>query len=121
MKTLLFLLLIPLYSMAGNIDNYKYYQTDNIISNNSSPYYAAYIKNDNPCIFIKDFKKDKVQEFCQMGESPFNLKRDAPSIYPTRMYLLGSTLFFNVAAPWNEQKCEIYLPDSSITCESTGK
>lgn len=106
--------------MADDVTNYKFYQTDNYVPNGREPFYAAYIKNDSPCIFIKDIKKDKTQEFCQMGDTPFDLKRDTPSVYPIQMTISAFTLHFIVAAPWNEQKCEIDLIESNISCESTG-
>ncbi|MGB0944580.1 MAG: hypothetical protein ACPGUE_19395 [Marinomonas sp.] len=121
MKLLHLALLFPLHLSAESMENYRFYQTDNIIPDNNSPYFSAFIKKNNPCIFVKDLKKNTTHEYCKMGNSGLDLKRDTPSIYPTRVYILGSTLFFNVAAPWNEQRCEIFLGDKSITCEPTGK
>ncbi|WP_299494362.1 hypothetical protein [uncultured Shewanella sp.] len=122
MKLLIYisLLVVSFSACSDDISNYKYYQIDSNISDGKGPFYAVYIKNDNPCIFIKDFKKKQTQEFCQMGDSPFDLKRDSPSIYPTQMKISAFTLHFIVAAPWNEQKCEISLIRKSISCESTG-
>ena len=115
-------LLISSFSVvADQIGQYKYYQTDNIISEGRDAYYAAYIKNDNPCIFVKDLRENKTREYCKMGDSGLDLKNDYPSIYPSRVRITGTTLYFIVAAPWNEQSCKISFPHNLIQCESTGR
>lgn len=106
---------------AEDIAKYRYYQTDNIIPEGRDAYFAAYIKNNNPCIFVKDIRENNTLEFCQMGDSGLNLKSDYPSIYPSRLRMSGTTLYFIVAAPWNEQKCKISFPHNQIQCEPTGK
>ena len=113
-------LIMSLPLMADDVTNYKFYQTDNYVPNGREPFYAAYIKNDNPCIFIKSIQEGSTKEFCDMGNSQLNLKRDFPTIYPINIRLSGSSLYFIVAAPWNEQKCEIFFPEKSITCTPTG-
>lgn len=113
-------LLIPIYTMAMDTEYLKYYQTSDIVPNGKKPRYAAYITNNNPCIFIKSIQEGSTKEFCDMGNSKLNLKRDFPTIYPINIRLSGSSLYFTVAAPWNEQKCEIFFPEKSITCTPTG-
>lgn len=117
----IFVFIISLSVSAEEISKYRFYQTDNIIPEGREAYYAAFIKNDNPCIFVKDLRENKIQEYCKMGESGLDLKNDYPSIYPSRVRMTGTTLYFIVAAPWNEQKCKISFPHSLIQCESTGK
>jgi len=90
---------LPFSLVADQIDQYKYYQTDNIIPNKRSPYYAAFLKIDDPCLFVKDFRKNEIQEYCQMEDSGLDLRRDYPSIYPVDMTISGLTLYFIVAAP----------------------
>ena len=117
----LVLLVSSISVVADDIIQYKYYQTDNIVPNKRAPYYAAFLKFDEPCLFVKDFRKNETQEYCQLGDSGLDLKRDYPSIYPVDMTISGLTLYFIVAAPWNEQECEIFFPKKSITCKSTGR
>ena len=107
--------------VAEDINNYRYYQTDNIFPKRENARFAVYIKSDNPCIFLKNNKDNSIEEFCQMGDSGLNLKDDYPSIYPADLRQSGASLYFIVAAPWNEQECEIFFPEKSITCESTGR
>lgn len=109
-----------MYAMTMDTDTLRYYQTNNIVPNGKKPHYTAYITNNNPCIFIKFLQEDTTKEFCEMGNSKLNLKRDFPTIYPINIRLSGSSLYFTVAAPWNEQKCEIFFPTKSINCEPTG-
>ena len=121
-KWIILALLVSSFSVvADDISNYKHYQIDSNISDGRGPFYAVYIKNDNPCIIAKNFKDASTTEYCKMGNSGLDLKRDHPSIYPSDLTISALTLSFIVAAPWNEQKCEIYFPEKSITCESTGR
>ncbi|KZM40808.1 hypothetical protein OA92_02205 [Marinomonas sp. SBI22] len=115
------LLIMSLTSVANEITQYKYYQTDNIVPNGREPHYAVYIINKEPCIFVKDFREDEVEEYCKLDDSELDLKINSPTIYPIDLRLSSKTLYFTVAAPWNEQKCEIFFPRKSITCESTGR
>ena len=107
--------------VAGDINNYRYYQIDKDLPNGKGPFYAVYIKKNDPCIFIDDYRKDSTLRLCKMGESGLNLERDYPSIYPVEMKLFGGTFNFYVAAPWNEQECKIEFPEKEITCEPTGR
>ena len=121
-KWIILALLVSSFSVVANdLDNLKYYQTSNTQPGETNPSFAVFIKNNEACIFLKDFRDNSIKEFCQMGESPFNLKTDFPSVYPASMQMTRASLYFIVAAPWNEQECEIYFPEKSITCESTGK
>ena len=114
-------LLIPFYAVAIDIKDVRFYQTDNIVPNGRTPHYSVYIKNDNPCIFVDDLRKSRTTEYCDIEGTDYNFKNDFPSIYPINLRLSGASLYFIVAAPWDEQKCEIFFPENSITCESTGK
>lgn len=121
-KLLTTMMFMSIFSvLADDLDNLKYYQTSNTQPGETNPNFAVFIKNNEACIFLKDFRDNSIKEFCQMGESPFNLKTDFPSVYPASMQMTRASLYFIVAAPWNEQECEIYFPDKSITCESTGR
>lgn len=108
-----------LFSYVGE-NNFRYYQVDKNIPNGKGPFYAVYIKNNDPCIFVDDITEKTTHRFCKMGNSGFDLEKDYPSIYPVEMRMSGSFHFY-VAAPWNEQKCEIYLPRLRLTCKPTGK
>ena len=123
MKTLLsiIIVLISVPASALDLNNLKYYQTSNTLPGEQNPRFAVYIKNDEPCIFLKNFRSDKIQEFCEISGSDFNLKRDFPNVYPSSIRMTRASLYFIAAAPWNEHKCKIYFPDKSITCEPTGK
>ncbi|KJZ11468.1 hypothetical protein TW85_16675 [Marinomonas sp. S3726] len=116
-----FLSLSSLYVSAEMEMLYKYFQTDNVVPNGREPHYFVYIKNDNPCIFIDDLRKNLTTEFCDIEGTDYNFKHDFPSIYPANIRISGSSLYFIVAAPWNEQKCRIYLPRQKLTCEPTGR
>ena len=104
-----------------NISEYRYYQIDKDLPNGKGPFYAVYIKKNDPCIFIYNYRKDSTLRLCEMGESGLNLERDFPSIYPVEMKLFGGTFNFYVAAPWNEQECKIEFPENEVTCKSTGR
>ena len=108
-----------LFGYVGE-NNFRYYQTDKSLPNGKGPFYAIYIKKDDPCIFVDDLKEKTTHRFCKMGDSGLNLETDYPSIYATEMHL-GGYFYFYVAAPWSEQKCKIYLPRLELTCEPTGK
>lgn len=103
------------------ISDYKYYQSDNFEYGEKKISYIAYIKTDDPCIYIKDIKMDNTTRFCKMGNSNIDLENDSVSVYPVRLSLFGGYLKFTIAAPWDEQKCQIDLYKKSINCESTGK
>ncbi|MEP7730714.1 hypothetical protein [Marinomonas primoryensis] len=108
-------------SFGLDISNYRYYQINKDLPNGKGPFYVVYIKKDDPCIFVDKIKDKTTHRFCRMGDSELDLEKNHPSIYPILMQLFGSRFSFVVAAPWNEQQCEIYLPRMELTCEPTGK
>ena len=115
-------LLISSFSVvADDINQYKYFQTDNIVPNGRAPHYEAYIKNNDPCIFVNNLRENTIEKYCKLDESGYDLEVNYPSVYPVDLRLSGSSLYFIAAAPWNEQKCEIFFPKKSIICESTGR
>ena len=103
------------------ISDYKYYQIAKDLPKGKDPIFIAYMKLNSPCIFVDDLRTNTTQEYCKLDESGYDLKVDYPSVYPIDLRLSGASLYFIAAAPWNEQECEIFFPEKSITCESTGK
>lgn len=105
--------------LADDIFEYNYFQLWQ-----SSPTEKVrgrvYIKRNDPCIFVDNFKKDKTTRFCKLGTSGLDLERDYPSIYVVSPSLLLDSVTFYVAAPWNEQKCKFDILNSTIICEGTG-
>ena len=125
-KKLSFVLLatlsFPLFSQnTDKIQEYRYYQIDKDLPNGKGPFYAIYIMKNDPCIFIDDYRKNSTLKLCEMADSGLNLERDSPSIYPVEMKYFAGTFSFIVAAPWNEQECNISFPKLILTCEPTGK
>ena len=118
---LLFILFFSINAISEDINLYKYYQTDQIIPKRKTPHYIVYIKNNDPCIYAYNIKNNEETRFCEMGNTGLNLERDYPTIYPVNLTLRLGVFSFTVAAPWNEQKCEIFLPKNRLTCEPTGK
>lgn len=109
--SLLLLALMPVSAIADDISGYRYYQTNSSQHGEKSEF-IAYIKNDDPCIYIKDIEKNKTSQFCEIqpntGHGSISLIGD-PNIYPFEMHFLAGRFHFFVAAYWAEQKCEISL------------
>lgn len=82
---------------------------------------SVYLLKSDPCVYIEIFKKNKTQRFCQIGDSGINLNVDHPSAYIIDLTNDGHTIYFNVAAPWDEQYCEISVSTLEISCKPTGK
>lgn len=119
---LLMLVLIPSLSRSESIDNYYYYQLNKGGARNPKYTHAVYLRKDDPCIFLEDLDKKEKFRFCELGDSGLNLSTDYPTIWATDFHLISGNVFsFIVAAPWNEQQCEINIIKSQITCKSTGK
>ncbi|TDO99759.1 hypothetical protein DFP79_0762 [Marinomonas balearica] len=115
-----FLIFFSIGVFADDIDQYRYYQTDQILPKRKSAHYIVYIKNNDPCIYTYNLREKKTVRFCEMGDSGLNLERNYPSIYPVDLTLRLGGFDFKVAAPWSEQKCQIYFPRMKLTCEPTG-
>jgi hypothetical protein len=107
------ILLLSFSVYADDVSLYKFYANDGS--------YMAYIKKNDPCIYAGYIKENDIRKYCEMGSSNINLQKNSPSVYVSRFSLFGPYLDIIVAAPWNEQECEIYLPKNRLTCESTGK
>ena len=116
---LILAVLMSFYTAAIDIKDVRFYQTDNIVPNGREPHYEAYIKNNDPCIFVNNLRENTIEKYCKLDESGYDLEVNYPSVYPVDLRLSGSSLYFIAAAPWNEQKCEIFFPKKSITCEPT--
>ncbi|QMV14186.1 hypothetical protein Vspart_01438 [Vibrio spartinae] len=119
---IIFMLLFTQEVLSNEVMNdYIFYQSNDYLPKRKVATYAVYLKKNDPCIHVIDMRKNADDKFCKMGDSGLDLQNDYPTIYPTMMYIGGGSFYFHVAAPWNEQKCEIKLYKKSINCESTGK
>ncbi len=124
--SLLVLGLTSTLTKADDVSGYWYYQTDNH-RQGEKPQYIAYIKNSDPCIYLKDIAKKKLFQFCEMqpnkGQDSLNFV-DTPNIYPYEMYFSARGFEFSVAGFWEDLKCEIPLygmrekGDIALSCKS---
>ncbi|MCW8335349.1 hypothetical protein [Vibrio paucivorans] len=119
-KILTAMLLLSQSAYADSIEDYYYYQVNQLGAQDTEYTAAVYLRKSNPCIVVEELDSGKKTSFCKMADSGLDLKRDYPSIYPTNFQLVGEKLYFNVAAPWNGQKCSISLLDLSISCDGAG-
>ncbi|AEF55506.1 hypothetical protein [Marinomonas posidonica] len=121
-KLLLILLLLQVFNIkAESIDDYYYYQVDKMGAVDEKYSYVVYLKKGDPCIHVNNIKKNINKRFCETGNENLNLYKNFPTIYATNFNLSSSRFYYTVAAPWAEQRCEIYLPKNRLTCEPTGK
>ena len=114
----LLILLIASVAKADDISQYKFYATDNF-RDDQQPEFAAYIKNGDPCIQVKNLTTHKEVRFCQITKG-INLADD-PNIYPFDINFSGHRLYFFVAAYWADQACTIELSNMTISCELKNK
>ena len=114
----LLLSLITWFAKADDVSQYKFYATDNS-RDDQKPKFAAYIKNGDPCIQVKNLAANKNVRFCQVTEG-ISLADD-PNIYPFDINFSGHRLYFFVAAYWADQACTIELSDMKISCELKNK
>ena len=114
----LLFLLIATCAKADDISQNKFYATDND-RDDQQPKFAAYIKNGDPCIQVKNLTTSKDVRFCQMSEG-INLTDD-PNIYPFEMHFSARRLYFFVAAYWADQACVIELSDMNLSCDLKNK
>ncbi|WP_299489901.1 hypothetical protein [uncultured Shewanella sp.] len=105
---------------ALQIDNLKFYQT-NYNYDTKKEDIIAYVLKDDPCITVQVLPNKKTKRYCQMGKSGLNLEQDSPTIYVTDLYVSPGSISFIVAAPWNEQQCQIMPFTNEINCEPTGR
>ncbi|TBW53800.1 hypothetical protein EZI54_15030 [Marinobacter halodurans] len=130
MKRITFIaLLIPCFAHASSsklesnksfdIDNIVYYQT-NFDFKSQKEDIVAYVKKNDPCITVKLTDEGTSNRYCELGNSGLNLEKDSPTIYPVKMTVFAGSVYFTVAAPWNEQKCRIHAYKKQISCSSTG-
>ena len=110
----LLFLLIATCAQAEDIGQYKFYTTDNS-RDDQQPKFAAYIKNGDSCIEIKNLTTNKDFRFCQMTKN-INLADD-PEVYPYGMYFAEHQLNFFVEAYWVPQVCVIGLTLMNLSCE----
>lgn len=92
------------------MDEFLFYQVNKLGPRDNKYTDAVYLKKNDPSIIVEDMPSKKQQRFCKMGDSGLDLEKEYPTIYATDFRIGGSKLHFIVAAPWNEQRCSIYLP-----------
>ncbi|NRD71798.1 hypothetical protein HQQ94_00715 [Shewanella sp. VB17] len=105
---------------AASIDDYRFYYSDYSLDTKKEDTLVYILKND-PCIIIEKIGKGEKTRYCKLGDAGFDLESEAPSVYATRLTIIGESVEFIAAAPWNEQFCEIDIYDKKITCKPTGK
>ena len=110
---ILLFLLTANFANAEDIGQYKLYATDH--SSDDKSEFAAYVKNDDPCVQIKNLKTNKEFRFCKMTKG-IDLTDD-PKLSPYAMYFSENRLHFFVTAYWADQTCVIKLWDMSLNCE----
>jgi len=121
-RTLLisFILLNSSVVMPTGIENFIFYQS-NFDQSTKEESFAAYMTKNSPCFYIKIFATKEEIKYCKIEGIDLDLEKDFPSIYIGEQSVEGSSAYFTVAAPWNEQRCRVYIPKKKLTCKPTGR